>query len=105
MLASLGCQNIADSETSLLENLNMEYILQADPDYIFSIQQGDDTEGAERALADLYGSNSPWSKLTAVQEGRTFHLEKRLYNLKPNARWGEAYERLERILSDEESTN
>ena len=35
----------------------------------------------------------------AVKEGRWHHLEKRLYNLKPNHRWGEAYQELEDILS------
>lgn len=101
MLAGLGCINIADKESGLLENLNIEYILQEDPDYIFTVQQGDDTEAAEQALKELYADGSPWSQLTAVKEGKTYHMDKRLYNLKPNARWGEAYEELERILSNE----
>ena len=37
MLKNLGCINIADSESNLLENLNMEYILQEDPDFIFFV--------------------------------------------------------------------
>lgn len=101
MLAALGCINIADSEESLLENLNIEYILQEDPDYIFTVQSGDDAEGMQKALDELFGEASPWSKLTAVKEGRVYQLDKRLYNLKPNARWGEAYEILEGILADE----
>ena len=36
--------------------------------------------------------------LRAVEEGRFYTLEHRLYNLKPNARWGEAYEQLADIL-------
>lgn len=102
MLKNLGCINIADSEESLLENLNIEYILQENPDYIFTVQVGDDTEGVEAALAELFGAGSPWSELTAIKEGRVYHMDKRLYNLKPNARWGEAYEGLERILSGEQ---
>lgn len=101
MLHDLGCVNIADSETSLLENLNIEYILKENPEYIFTVQSGGDTDGTEKALAELLGAGSAWSALTAVQEGRVFHMDKRLYNLKPNARWAEAYEGLERILSDE----
>lgn len=101
MLRDLGCTNIADSESNLLENLNIEYILKEDPDYIFVVQSGDDTEGTKMALEELMGAGTAWSGLTAVQEGRVFQMEKRLYNLKPNARWGEAYEGLERILSDE----
>lgn len=101
MLRDLGCINIADSESNLLENLNVEYILKEDPDYIFVVQSGDDMEGTQKALEKLMGEGTAWSGLTAVQEGRVFQMEKRLYNLKPNARWGEAYEGLERILSDE----
>lgn len=101
MLSKLGCINIADSENSLLENLNIEYILKEDPDYIFTVQSGGDTEGTKKALDELFGEGSVWSRLTAVQEEQVYHMDKRLYNLKPNARWGEAYEGLERILSDE----
>lgn len=101
MLKALGCINIADSEENLLENLNIEYILGEDPDYIFTVQVGDDTQGVEAALSELFGEGSPWSELTAVKEGRVYHMDKRLYNLKPNARWAEAYEGLERILSGE----
>lgn len=101
MLSDLGCVNIADSDTNLLENLNIEHILKEDPDYIFTVQSGGDTEGTEKALNELFGENSAWSKLTAVKEDRVYHMDKRLYNIKPNARWGEAYENLEEILSDE----
>lgn len=101
MLSDLGCVNIADSDTNLLENLNVEHILKEDPDYIFTVQSGGDTEGTKKALDELFGENSAWSKLTAVKEDRVYHMDKRLYNIKPNARWGEAYENLEEILSDE----
>ena len=45
--------------------------------------------------------NPAWSELTAVKEGRVYLLEKELYALKPNDRWAEALENLERILTDE----
>ncbi len=101
MLSDLGCINIADSDDSLLENLNVEYILQEDPDYIFTVQVGNDKEGVDQALDELFTGHPAWSQLTAIKEGQVFRMDKRLYNLKPNARWGEAYEGLERILSDE----
>ena len=41
MLKNLGCINIADSDATLLENLSIERILEADPDFIFVVQQGD----------------------------------------------------------------
>jgi len=101
MLKDLGCENIADSQETLLENLNAEYILQEDPEYIFTVQVGDDAEGVQKALNELFAEGTLWAELSAVKEGRVYQMDKRLYNLKPNARWGEAYEGLERILSDE----
>lgn len=91
MLCSLGCVNIADSDTVLLENLSMEHILLADPDCIFLVQQGDDTEGTQKVLDSFIAENPAWQSLTAVQEGRVYTLDKRRYSLKPNALWGEAY--------------
>ena len=38
------------------------------------------------------------STLRAVQEGRCYVMDQTLYNLKPNARWGQAYEQLADIL-------
>lgn len=101
MLHSLGCINIADSEDSLLENVSMEYILLSDPDYIFIVQRGDDTEGMLENIARELESAPLWGQLTAVKEGQVYIMEKNLYNLKPNHRWGEAYEGLEAILADE----
>lgn len=98
MLADLGCVNIADSETGLLENLSLEVILKQDPDFIFAVLQGTDSAAAEETLESALLSNPAWQSLTAVREGRFHILDKRLYNLKPNGRWGEAYEKLAEIL-------
>ncbi len=98
MLLNLGCVNIADTDESLLEHLSMEHILLEDPDYIFVVQQGDDTEAAQEKLRQFFSENPAWASLTAVREGRVYQLDKQLYNLKPNARWGEAYEKLEELL-------
>jgi len=65
------------------------------------VQVGDDAEGVQKALNELFAEGTLWAELSAVKEGRVYQMDKRLYNLKPNARWGEAYEGLERILSDE----
>lgn len=98
MLKNLNCINIADTDETLLEHLSMEHILIEDPDYIFVVQQGDDTDGAQAQLERFFAENPAWASLTAVQEGRVFRLDKKLYNLKPNARWGEAYLKLEAML-------
>ena len=100
MLYTLGCLNIADVNASLLEDLSMEYILQEDPDFIFLVQRGDDPEGMRDYVARTLESDPVWSRLTAVQEGRVYFMDKNLYNLKPNHRWGEAYEKLAEILNN-----
>lgn len=102
MLSALGCINIADSEASLLENLSMEQIILQEPEYIFFIQQGDDAEGTKANIESFIAENPAWSELTAVKEGKVYLLEKSLYALKPNDHWGEAYQKLEEILSNEE---
>ena len=101
MLHSLGCVNIADSDESLLEQLSIERILQADPDYIFFVQRGDDDAGTQFHIQQLLEGDPAWAELTAVKEGRVHFMDKALYNLKPNHRWGEAYEKLEAILTHE----
>lgn len=98
MLADLGCDNIADREDSLLENLSLEVILQEDPDYIFLVYQTADPAVAEAVADETLRSSPAWASLRAVQEGRCYVMDPTLYNLKPNARWGEAYEKLADIL-------
>lgn len=99
MLKSLGCENIADSDESLLENLSVEHILQEDPDYIFVVQVGDDAAVIKEHFEGFINEHPAWQELTAVKEGRVYNMEKELYSLKPNERWGEAYEKVEIILS------
>lgn len=98
MLAALGCVNIADSDTSLLEDLSLEAIIAAQPEYIFAVLQGSDSTDAMATLETTLLSNPGWNQLEAVREGRFYTMEHELYNLKPNARWGEAYEKLADIL-------
>ena len=102
MLADLGCVNIADSETALLESLSMETILARDPDYIFVVLQGSDQTDAQTTLQNALLSDPAWESLTAVKEGRLYYMDQQLYSVKPNARWGEAYEKLADILYPEE---
>ena len=102
MLYDLGCINIADGDNLLLENLSIEAIIEADPDYIFAVLQGSDDTDAQRVLEQSLLSNPAWGNLTAVREGRFYVLENALYNLKPNSQWGIAYEKLADILFTKE---
>ena len=96
MLNDLGCVNIADG--GLLEELSMEVILQEDPEHIFLVLQGSDPTQAEALLEKTLLSDPAWEMLSAVREGRLHIMDPALYNLKPNDRWGEAYEKLADIL-------
>ena len=98
MLRDLGAVNIADSEDSLLENLSMEVIMQQDPEFIFVVLQSSDPSVAQGVLEKTLLCDPAWDSLTAVQEGRFYLMDPTLYNLKPNDRWGEAYENLAAIL-------
>ena len=102
-LAALGCINIADSDDTLLENLSVERILEADPDYIFFVQQGDDSEGTQANIQRFFAENPAWSQLTAVKEGRVYIMEKALFGVKPNNCWGEAYQAVEDILQNDKT--
>lgn len=99
ILQNLGCVNLADSNSMLLEQLSMEQILLEDPDMIFFVQRGSDPEGAKALVEELLTSHPGWACLTAVRTGQVYFMEKELYSLKPNHRWAEAYERVEEILS------
>ncbi len=98
ILYNLGCVNIADSDESLLEELSMEAIIEADPEYIFVVPYGNNMAAAEKLIEEQLLSNPAWASLTAVREGNYYVLDKRLYHLKPNAKWGEAYRGLADIL-------
>ena len=100
MLRDLGCVNVADG-SELLEDLSMEKIIEEDPDMIFIVIQGSDEEGAKKTLEDALLGNPAWSGLTAVEEGRLYWMDKKLYHLKPNDRWGIAYAELEKLLYEE----
>jgi len=98
ILKDLGCINIADSDESMLDTLSLENIIAANPDYIFLTCQGNDMEKVMQNVDETLTTNPAWASLTAVKEGKYYILDKKLYNQKPNARWGEAYEKLADIL-------
>ena len=104
MLRDLGCRNIADGDSRLLEDLSMEAILEAEPDHIFLVYQGSDPTDAQALLDEMLLSDPAWAGLRAVREGRCHVMDHRLYNLKPNAQWGTAYEELAQILYGDAGT-
>lgn len=98
LLCDMGCINIADSDSNLLENLSVESIYLQNPDHIFIVQVGDDAAGMKENVNRFFAENPLWLELDAVKKDRVHYMDKRLFNLKPNAYWGESYIRLEEIL-------
>ena len=98
LLGDMGCINIADSDSNLLENLSVESIYLQNPDHIFIVQVGDDAAGMKENVNRFFAENPLWLELDAVKNDRVHYMDKRLFNLKPNAYWGESYIQLEEIL-------
>ena len=101
MLADLGCINIADSDTLLLETLSIESIIRQNPYRIFVVTMGDDTEKALENLDQMMAENPAWGTLEAVSEGRLHVMDRKLFNIKPNAKWAESYETLSNIFLED----
>lgn len=91
ILRDMGFVNLADGESPLSENLSMESILMADPDWIFFVSGSPDTEAATASLRATLTDNPAWSTLTAVREGRFVTLDRELFHYHPNSRWAESY--------------
>lgn len=102
MLEDLGCINIADAEASLLENLSVESVMKQEPYHIFVVTMGDDTEKALDNVTRMMEENPAWGTLEAVKENRLHVMERKLFNIKPNEKWAESYERLSEILLEKE---
>ena len=90
MLSDLGCINIADSDSSLLETLSVESVIRQEPYRIFVVTMGDDTEKALDNFSRMMEENPAWGTLSAVIEGRVHIMDRKLFNIKPNAKWAES---------------
>lgn len=99
ILCDMGCVNLADNNKNLLETLSVEQILAEQPYRIFAVTMGNDPAAAQAALENLLRENPAWASLSAVRENRVHVMNKQLFNLKPNARWAEAYGVVYEILT------
>ena len=98
ILRDLGADNLVTRHESLLEDLSLEEIIAADPDFILVTTMGASDEAAMAFMADTFESNPAWAGLSAVKNGRYVLLPRDLFHYKPNARWGESYAYLAEIL-------
>jgi iron complex transport system substrate-binding protein len=56
------------------------------------------SEKALKALKDVIERHPAWSDLSAVKKDRVIVLPKELFHYKPNAKWGDSYEYVAKIL-------
>ena len=92
----LGLTNIA-SDTSAFDELSLEAIVTADPDYIFVIPRGSEDK-ALAAFSESFSAQPVWENLSAVKENKYYLLSKDLFGLKPNAEWALAYQQAYELL-------
>lgn len=97
ILSEFGLTNVADNNSSMLEDLSIEEIVKSDPDYIFVTTMGDE-ENAKAYLENNALNHPAWSGLTAVKDNNYYILPKDLFHYKPNNRWSESYEYLAKII-------
>ena len=102
MLSDLGCINIADNDTSILENLSAESVIRQNPYRIFVVTMGDDIEKAMENLMGIIEENPAWNSLEAVREDRIYVMNRKMFNIKPNAKWADSYAELSKILLEKE---
>lgn len=101
MLSELGAQNLADAAPVLSDGLNIEAILEMNPDYIFFSTMGKEKEAKDYMNGLL--ETAPWQALTAVQKENYTYLSKELFQYKPCDEWDDAYSILYGHLYDTES--
>lgn len=100
ILRDLGADNLADRYESLLEDVSLEEVIAADPDFIFITTMGAEDK-ALAFMAETFEENPAWAGLSAVKNGDYVMLPKELFHYKPNTRWGESYAYLAEILYPE----
>jgi len=101
MLARLGATNIADGREDQgpfpgYTQLSAEAILEADPDFIFTV-----TRGVPTPLPELMAADPIWSSTSAFQNGHVYDLDSRLYVESPGPRFTEAMLNLYNLLYGE----
>ena len=102
ILKELGAHNIADDNESLLEDLSLESVIEADPDYILVMTMGSE-ENAKTYMAENIENNPAWSELSAVKNSRYIYLPKDLFHYKPLNRWDESYTYIAKLLLNEDA--
>ena len=100
ILKEYGLENLADRSPSLLEDMSLEHIVDADPDVILVLTMGNESSALAYLRSNIE-SNAAFASLTAVKNNDYHVLPKDLFHYKPNERWDESYEYLAKLLYPE----
>lgn len=99
----LGMKNIAsdlppDTIGSETTPLDIEYIVEKDPDYILVTSMVSDNEEAKRAMQEQFNNNPVWKGVKAITEGRVIYLPQEYFLYNPGPYYGEALEYMARSI-------
>ncbi len=100
ILSHLKANNIADGwgeEGATSIEINSEYLIASDPEYIL-IQCMSSEDAIRKNVEATFGNTEWWQSLSAVKNGNVVYLDRELFHFKPNARYGEAYEEMAKII-------
>jgi len=100
MLKDLGAENIASKYPSMLENLNTEQIILANPDFIFITTMGQDEKAIEEVKKSVL-NNKALKDINAIKNDNVYILDKEHFHYKPNNKWAESYEILYKVLYED----
>ncbi len=109
MLENLNTINVAKQETNAITkidntnlNTSMEFIVEADPEYIFFVYMGAKDVAETTKYVETTLKEDAWKNLTAVKNKNYYVLSSNLFHYKPNEKWAQSYGILYEILYGEE---
>ena len=108
LVKALGGQNIVneiiEKDANILEtvqngyvNLNIEQILQSQPDIIIRFGHGN-VEEANKSFEKLFNENPAWKTLEAIKNNKIYDLDSNIFGVSANLKIDEALEKLGEIL-------
>lgn len=97
LVARLGGKNIVQGEEVEYLASNTEYLQQANPDIILRAAHGMPDEVVEM-FNEEFQTNTVWKHFSAVQNGRVYDLEERLFGTTGNLAAAEALEELKAMM-------
>ncbi len=102
----LGIKNIAsdlpaDTIGSETTPLDIEYIVEKNPDYVFVTSMISNNEAAKKAIEEQFASSPAWKGVKAVAEGRIIYLPQEYFLFNSGPYYGEAIEYVARSVYPE----